>query len=65
MRITLTNVSDEQLTALRNNFEDVFISPTSETKSDVTLTIETELECWKLFFSGADYTLAKMGRVKL
>jgi hypothetical protein len=62
----LTNVSPEQLQAIRNNFDTVVISEAEEKgKYDVQITLETEIDYWKLFFSGADYTLAKMGRSSL
>ena len=64
----LTNVSKEQLAGLQENFneDEIFISPAEEKgKFDVNIQLHTELQAWKLFFSGADYCLAKMGRVKL
>jgi hypothetical protein len=52
----LTNVSPSQLAALRNNFETVVISEAEEKgKYDVTIPMETELDAFKLFWSGADY----------
>lgn len=62
--MTLTNVSAEQLTAIRKNFEDsIVISPSEDKgKYDVTINIHTEIDFWKLFFSGSDYCLNKMGR---
>jgi len=64
--MTLTNVSPEQLAAIRNNFENIIVDIGDEGKGfNVTITLETELDYWKLFFSGADYTLVKMGRTSL
>ena len=67
MTIQLNNCNPEQLEAIRKNFEaSVVISPAeTEGKYDVTINLNTEIDAWKLFFSGADYCLAKMGRVKL
>lgn len=67
MQIQLTNVSPEQLEALRKNFDPSIVISDSEQadKFDCSFLIETEIDAWKLFFSGADYCLAKMGRVKL
>jgi hypothetical protein len=64
--MTLHNISPEQLNALQSNFENLVIKPAEEKgKYDVQITLETEIDYWKLFFSGADYTLAKMGRSSL
>jgi hypothetical protein len=63
----LTNVSPEQLQALQSNFDNqIIIKPAEEKgKFDVTIPMNEEIDGWKLFFSGADYTLAKMGRSSL
>ena len=70
MQIQLTNVSPEQLEALKKNFVNCKVkgvegTDVSNIKYDVEFTLDTEIDAWKLFFSGADYCLAKMGRVKL
>ena len=66
MQIQLTNVLPEQRSALAANFGAIQTKPAETVgKFDVTINIETEIDAWKLFFSGADYCLAKMGRVKL
>lgn len=68
MQIQLHNVSPEQLEGLKKNFdanEMVISNGEEQGKYDVSIQMKSELEAWKLFFSGADYTLAKMGRVKV
>jgi len=70
MQLTLTNVSPEQLNGLLKNFTDLAMEETiceaeQVGKFDVILKIDTEIDAWKLFFSGANYCLAKMGRVKI
>ena len=66
MTIQLTNVSEEQRSALAANFGAMETKPAEQDgKFDVTIDINTEIDAWKLFFSGADYCLAKIGRVKL
>ena len=66
MQIQLTNVSPEQLEGLKKNFTELLWQPAeTEGKFDTIIDINTEIDAWKLFFSGADYCLAKMGRVKL
>lgn len=61
MQIQLTNVSPEQLEALRSNFEDTMvISPAEDLgKYDVSINIKGEIDCWKLFFAGGEYVMAK------
>jgi len=61
MQIQLTNVSPEQLEALRSNFEDqMVISPAEDLgKYDVSIEIKGEMECWKLFFAGGEYVMSK------
>ena len=61
MQIQLTNVSPEQLEALRSNFEGTMvISPAEELgKYDVSIEIRGEMECWKLFFAGGEYVMSK------
>ena len=72
MQIQLNEANESQLAGLRENFESDMVVHTvldedcvPTGKYNVTLNIETEIDAWKLFFSGADYCLAKMGRVKL
>lgn len=67
MQIILTNVSDSQYTALRSNFDSITANTSKDDpfKYDVTINFESEIDFWKLFFSGADYTLARFGRVKV
>jgi len=61
MQIQLTNVSPEQLEALRSNFEGTMvISPAEDLgKYDVSIEIRGEMEAWKLFFAGGEYVMAK------
>jgi len=65
--MNLTNVSPEQLQALQSNFDNqIVIKPAEEKgKYDVSIPMGQEIDCWKLFFAGGDYTLAKMGRVNV
>jgi len=65
----LTNVSPDQLQAIKNNFETVVISEAEEKgKYDVTIPMKEEKDFWRLFFSGAEYAqniLANMRRSSL
>lgn len=60
MQIQLTNVSPEQLEAIRSNFEshEMVISAREE-RYDVSIKINGEFEAWKLFFAGGEYVMAK------
>ncbi len=63
--MTLTNVSPEQLAGIKNNFtkDEIFVSPAEERgKYDVNIQLQTEISAWKLFFSGSDYCLGKLGK---
>ena len=60
----LTNVSPEQLLALQSNFDNqVVIKPAEEKgKYDVSITLATEADYWRLFFAGGDYVMNKMSK---
>ena len=64
MQIQLTNVSPEQLEALRSNFEGTMvISPAEDLgKYDISIDVRGEMECWKLFFAGGEYVMAKFSK---
>jgi len=56
IKMELTNVSPDQLAALRNNFETIVISEAEEKgKYDVTIPMKTDLDAMKLFYAGAEY----------
>ncbi len=61
----LTNVSPEQLEAIRKNFEanEIVISPGEENgKYDVTISMKNEIDAWKLFFAGGQFVMAKFSK---
>jgi hypothetical protein len=64
MLIQLHDVNADQLAGLRENFETkLVISPAEEAgRFSVSFEINTEIDAWKLFFSGSDYCLVKMGK---
>ena len=63
VKMELTNVSPDQLAAIRNNFETVVISEAEEKgKYDVSFPLENELDAWKFFFAGGDYVMAKFNK---
>jgi hypothetical protein len=63
MLIQLIAATPEQLAAIRNNFDTVVIAPSDdEGKYDVGVELNTPADAWRLFYSGADYCLAKMGK---
>ena len=62
MQIQLTNVSPEQLEALRKSFDsnEFIISASEENgKYDISIKMNGEFEAWKLFFAGGEYVMAK------
>ena len=60
MHLQLTNVTSQQLEAIRNNFETVVVSEAETTGNyDVSFEINGELEAWKLFFAGGEYVMDK------
>lgn len=60
MTIQLNDVTSEQLEGLRTNFENIVISNgENPNRYDVSFNLDTEIDAWKLFFSGSDYTLIK------
>lgn len=66
MQINLTNVNWDQLQGLKNNFESMIFTETEDvSKFDVSFDVNTEIDAWKLFFSGADYALAKLGKTNI
>lgn len=62
--MTLHNISPEQLAALQSNFENqVVIKPAEEQgKYDVQITLDQEIDAWKLFFAGGDYVMQKFNK---
>ena len=61
----LTNVSTEQLEAIRKNFEasEIVISNGEENgKYDVSFDLKNELQAWKLFFSGGQFVMDKFSK---
>jgi hypothetical protein len=61
----LTNVSPEQLEAIRKNFEanEIVISNGEENgKYDVSIDLSNELQAWKLFFAGGSFVMDKFSK---
>ena len=60
----LTNVSPEQLLALRNNFENEIVISEAEDKGkyDVTIPMTEEKDYWKLFYAGAEFGTKRLAQ---